>query len=205
MKHIVKGAEPEVFTEWKALANEDWQPTYDDLRSKEKKAVKKALMQEQGYICCYCERRLVDNDSHIEHFHPQHRPEVDALDFNNMLCSCQAQLERGKPRHCGNLKGDWFDEQLLISPLDPSCQTRFRFTGDGRITPAHHDDNAAAETIDRLGLDIPKLREMRSKAIEGIMEGLPPEEIQNIAAALLSKDTNGFFIPFWTTIRYLFT
>jgi len=31
MKHIVKQGEPQVFTDWKALSNEDWQPTYDDL------------------------------------------------------------------------------------------------------------------------------------------------------------------------------
>lgn len=56
MKHIVKAEEPEELVNWKALANEDWQPTYDDLRGTEKRAVKNSLMAEQGYICCYCER-----------------------------------------------------------------------------------------------------------------------------------------------------
>ena len=55
MKHIVKGLEPDVFSAWKALENPDWTPTYDDLRGAEKQAVKTALMQEQGYLCCYCE------------------------------------------------------------------------------------------------------------------------------------------------------
>ena len=48
MKHVQKGNEPLVFSDWKALANEDWQPTYDDdLAGEIKQAVKTALMQER--------------------------------------------------------------------------------------------------------------------------------------------------------------
>ncbi|EPR30933.1 hypothetical protein dsmv_3689 [Desulfococcus multivorans DSM 2059] len=32
MKHIVKRAEPKDFSDWKSLANADWEPTYDELR-----------------------------------------------------------------------------------------------------------------------------------------------------------------------------
>lgn len=68
MKHFVKNGEPALFSQWKASATDDWKPTYQDLRGDEKEAVKESLMKEQGYICCYCERRLIDSDSHIEHF-----------------------------------------------------------------------------------------------------------------------------------------
>ena len=50
MKHITKQAEPQEFRDWKAKANADWQPTYDDLRGAEKQAVKQALMAEQGFL-----------------------------------------------------------------------------------------------------------------------------------------------------------
>ena len=63
MKHIVKQQEPEAFANWKALANNNWQPTYDTLSGETKKVVKSALMAEQGHICCYCERRLTEEDS----------------------------------------------------------------------------------------------------------------------------------------------
>ena len=89
MKYVEKRHEPEAYTQWRALANEDWQPTYDDLSGDTKASVKGALMQEQGYICCYCERRLTEGDSHIEHFRPQSDPAVDPLDYGNFLCSCQ--------------------------------------------------------------------------------------------------------------------
>jgi len=28
VKHIIKGDEPKTFSDWKAKANEDWQPSY---------------------------------------------------------------------------------------------------------------------------------------------------------------------------------
>lgn len=48
MKHIVKHHEPEAFASWKALANDDWQPTYDTLSGEIKRAVKSSLMADQG-------------------------------------------------------------------------------------------------------------------------------------------------------------
>jgi len=80
MKHFVKGNEPVALTEWKALANEEWQPTYGDLSGKVKEAVKESLLAEQGHICCYCERRLSVGDLHIEHLQPQSSAAVDPLD-----------------------------------------------------------------------------------------------------------------------------
>ena len=95
MKYIVKQAEPIALKEWKALANDDWQPTYGTLSGEVKKAVKDSLQAEQGGICCYCERELRDEDSHIEHFQPQHDPNVDPLDYANLLCSCQNRIQKG--------------------------------------------------------------------------------------------------------------
>jgi len=205
MKYIGKTLEPQEFTDWKALANEDWQPTYDDLSGDPKKAVKDALMAEQGYLCCYCERRLTEPDSHIEHFQPQNDPGVDPLDFSNLLCSCQNQIKKGEPRHCGNLKDNWFDSDLLMSPLKPNCEDRFAFTGDGVIKPAADHDQVASVTITRLGLDIPKLNDLRAKAIEPFLaEGLSPEEMRAFVTGYLIRDTSGQFGEFWTTIRYLF-
>jgi len=204
MKHIVKGLEPDVFSAWKALENPDWTPTYDDLRGAEKQAVKTALMQEQGYLCCYCERQLSDDDSHIEHFKPQHLADVDPLDYANLLSSCQNRLDKGVPRHCGNLKGDWFDAHLLVSPMSPDSEARFSYTADGRIHPSA-DDAAALATIQHLGLDIPKLISLRSAAIAPFLdEDLSNEELSRFVEGYLLKDAEGHYAPFWTTIRGLF-
>ena len=205
MKHIVKGQEPQDFANWKAQANANWQPTYCNLGGNPKQALKNGLMIDQGYICCYCERRLTDADSHIEHFQPQSTPTVDSLDFGNMLCSCNPEQGKRKPSHCGNLKDDWFNQALLVSPLDPNCESRFSFTGDGRIKTASHTDVAAAETIKRLGLDIPKLKALRAKVIEAFLDaGSGWQDFNQFVAIYLTKDAQGQYGEFWTTIRYLF-
>jgi len=205
MKYIVKQGEPVAFSDWKALANDDWQPTYNDLSGVEKRDVKAALMAEQGHICCYCERRLIDSDSHIEHFQPQSDPAFDPLDFDNLLCSCQNQIKKGEPRHCGNLKDDWFDSVLLVSPFDPGCEERFAHTGDGLIKPASEHDQGAAETIKKLGLDLPKLNALREKAIEPFLDDqMSEDDMRAFVSGYLKKDAQGRYGEFWTTIRYLF-
>lgn len=205
MKHIVKQGEPKSFSDWKALANEDWQPTYDDLSGGNKRDVKAALMAEQGHICCYCERKLTDDDSHIEHFQPQSDPAVDPLDFDNLLCSCQSQIKKGEPRHCGNLKDKWFDSVLLVSPFDPTCEERFAHTGDGRIKPDPEHDQGAAETITRLGLNLSNLSALREKAIEPFLDDqMSEDDMRRFVSGYLQKDARGRYGEFWTTIRYLF-
>ena len=205
MKHIVKDQDTPLFEKWMALANEDWKPTYKDLRDPEKKEVKKSLMKEQGHICCYCERRLTDEDSHIEHFNPQSN-DVDAtLDYINMLCSCQDKLKKGEPRHCGILKGNWFDKDLLISPLDSNCEGRFAYTADGKIQPANKSDNAAIMTIEKLKLNIEILNDLRKKAIEPFLdEDLGDTDFLKFVNGYLKKNSDDTFNEFWTTINYLF-
>jgi uncharacterized protein (TIGR02646 family) len=205
MKYIAYKSEPLQFSSWKQLANNDWQPTYDNLSGEVKKAVKNALMEEQGYICCYCEQRLIYNNSHIEHFKPQSDPAVDPLDYNNILCSCQNQIQKGAPRHCGNLKEDWFDSTLLISPLEAGCDRRFCFKDDGTIRAADPDDVAAIATIDKLGLDLPLLNDLRNKAIEPFLdENLTAEDLEKFVYGYLQQNDGGMFGEFWTTIEQLF-
>lgn len=206
MKYIRKIQEPPEFKNWKEQANSDWQPYFRNLAGKPKEILIKALMTEQGEICCYCESRLIDGKWHIEHFKPQSDPSVDPLDYANLLCSCQANLKPGEPRHCGNLKDNWFDENLLISPLNPDCESHFAFNYDGTIKPAQEDDQKAINTIEKLGLNLNKINDFRQKAIEPFLD----EEIDN---AQLKVFVNGYlclddqqrYNPFWTTIKYLFS
>jgi len=205
MKHIVKNQNTPGFDKWKASANENWQPTYESLRDPEKKEVKDSLMKEQGKICCYCERRLTDEDSHIEHFKPQSEEDVDPLDYINILCSCQNQLKKGVPKRCGHSKDNWFDEDLLISPLYPDCEGRFAYTGDGKIHTANEFDTAATITIEKLKLDIELLNDSRKKAIEPFLDGnLSEQEFSRFVSGYLRKNADGMFEEFWTTIDYIF-
>lgn len=205
MKHIVKGLEPQELIDFKASANDNWQPCYDNLSQLAKPAIVNALMKEQGYICCYCEQRLEENDSHIEHFRPQSDSSCDPLDFNNMLRSCQKETPKGNPLHCGKLKDDWFDEESLMSPLDPSCEEHFSFNTDGKITPTIKTDTAAKKTIEKLGLDIPKLNDMRQGALEPFLDSeLTDDDLKRFVSGYLQVDDDGKYGEFWSMIKYLF-
>ena len=167
MKQIEQGDEPREFAEWKARDKMAHRPNWNRVSAPVRKSIHEALMREQGLICCYCESSISEDDSHIEHFRPR-RYRQRQLDYENLLCSCQREGAEGEPRHCGHLKGSWFDEEHLISPLEEGCERRFRYTGNGDIFPRTDGDAGAETTILRLGLDLPKLREFRAAAIDGL-------------------------------------
>ncbi|MEO1386739.1 MAG: retron system putative HNH endonuclease [Cyanobacteria bacterium J06634_6] len=201
MKYIQKQSEPLEFTTWKKRSR-----TYARFKktAKIKHPVKTALMKEQGYLCCYCERRLLENDSHIEHLRPQSDPDVDPLNFSNLLCSCQKELQPDEPRHCGNAKANC-DPSLLVSPLDSTCEKRFTFSSDGHIQPTEATDSVAMKTIEQLQLDILKLRAFRRGAIAPFLDpDLSDADFQDLVKSHLTKDSSGRFGGFWTTIDQLF-
>lgn len=192
MRFISKGSEPETLREYKAMANPpDWLPTYSDLPGERKRLIKKSLCSEQKGLCCYCECRLVEKKSHIEHVKPQKDFEGLALDYDNMLCSCMAEQEKGEPLHCGMAKDDWYDASLFISPLDPDCGSHFRFLGDGSIVPAHKDDRAALATIHHLRLDDAGLTASRKRVIGAFLDDtLTEDERDRFVADYLSESSS---------------
>lgn len=201
MKYILKKSEPESFTDWKSAKGRE----YNDLINPIKGDVKKSLLVEQGYICCYCESKISKENSHIEHLKAKDKdkfPELQ-LDYNNILCSCQKQLSKSEPRHCGNSK---VNDIISITPLDINCESKFKYNGNGTIEPT---DKASEETISILKLDIDKLNALRNKAIEPFIidpitfEAISLEESKLFAEDYL-KQKNGKFGEFYTTIKYLF-
>jgi len=217
MKYITKSSvEPNSLSDWKAKSRmfqrktAKWHKFSKGKDGREyKKEFTENLREEQGYICCYCEQKLNINDCHLEHFIPQSLDKFSEtlFDYNNLLCSCQLELETGEPRHCGNSKGSWYNENLLVSPLDRDCESKFTYTEDGYI---EHTDKASEETIKHLQLNIDNLNTARAKAIEPfILDPITYEEISLEEAKLFAEDylkqKNGRYNEFHTTIKYLFT
>ena len=195
MKRIVKGAEPTEFSNWKKRDRMAHRPRWNRVPTEIKKSIHESLMREQGFICCYCESRIARDDSHVEHFRPQSRFPALQLDYGNLHCSCQRDLSPGEPRHCGSRKGSWFDDKLLLSPLEADCEDRLRFTANGDVFPRSIDDEAAKTTIEKLGLDLPKLRALRAAAIDALYT-LSNEEIER----LLERRLDGQLLEFHTAI-----
>lgn len=211
MRRIHKQAEPNSLVQFKARANEDWQPEWNNLNTDVKRELHESLMSEQGFICCYCEMRIGVDSSHIEHIHPRSREPVEKqLDYDNLLASCGRESTERRdrsqpviPRHCGVCKKDWYDQSKFVSPRDDDCEECFRYAADGQIGPSTSRPTAAKEMIQRLALDIDKLRAMRRAALDALLDPLPePEEIPKLLAGFAQQNSSGQFEPFVSAILY---
>ena len=199
MKYIKKGVEPTVFTNWKSSANANWRPSYDELSGTVKTAVYKSLLHEQGYICCYCEKRLEEDDYHIEHLLPQSDPNTDSLDYANFLCSCLRSTEKGEPLHCGMLKQNNF---IPVNPLQKNCQARFFYTANGNIDGL---DEESQKTVNILGLNIPKLKDLRKKALEPFLDStLDENSFVEFLKEYTKMTPDGKYNPFISAVEYVF-
>ncbi len=210
MKYIKKNQPPPKFIQWKNSAHEDWKPNWKNFQKPEKPLVHNSLLREQGFICCYCGQQIDLDTSHIEHLKPRNQYPDLALNYTNLIASCQGESETPPPIpvHCGHKKGKWYDESLMVSPLDKNCADFFRYTDDGQIlaTVKPIKQAAANETIQRLALDIDKLKKMREKAIEGILDiidTLNEDQISKLIDGFEQSDATGKYAEFCNVIVYV--
>lgn len=216
MRYIQKGNEPAAFTEWKTQGDGNWDPGWLDFDGRPiKQVVAQALLDEQGYLCCYCEMRVgVDvgtetkhgeskSKGHIEHIDPRHKRPDLALTYENLVYSC-GETDRGEPTTCGHARKP--DDPVPVSPLQPDCESRFLYTANGRMVPRGEYDEAARETVRILKLNEKLLRDSRAEVyqeVEEASEELSPGEFERWMDVELGRDSSNMLKPFWGTKRYL--
>ncbi len=103
MKFISKTKPPVSFTQWLsdndvALKEkiDDPQTTGDNIWSFFKEStkvydeLKNTLIKDQGFICCYCGKRIEDDhNTSVEHLLPKKAHKALTLNFENLLASCK--------------------------------------------------------------------------------------------------------------------
>lgn len=191
MRQITKTEPPKEFTEFCKTPG----VSFDVLSGEPKKALRKRLLEDQGYICCYCGRRI-QNDEHtkIEHIKCQKNHGTLALDFNNMLASCDGgELDRrygGKSTHqlhCDAKKGS---DDIPISPLE-NVKGLLSYFDDGTIKG---NGQIGRELINILGLDAHFLNSQRRNAIESYEISFPDD--LDLELDLLRRKKGGCFDEF---------
>ena len=172
MRQIQKRNEPDNLTHWRLAYRNDPNFSYSLIDAGLRQEIRQALVIEQRGLCAYTGRRIDEANCHIEHMRPRmHCGKGEDVSYGNML-ACVPAPNASRLPYGAHRKGSWPDptqEHLFVSPLRNACGPRFSFTFRGRVSPSNPQDQAARETIDRLGLDHPLLRQFRKAAIDGTL------------------------------------
>lgn len=130
MKKIKKSLHPNPLTQF---AKQNPTANWDDFRNNARQSyddLKQQMLNEQGRLCAYCEKKISDNASkqRVEHFHNKSDTSTEhnwALDWNNVLLVCfggssQEDTKQYKPNH---LSCDAHKEQ--VKDLPAACEGYF--------------------------------------------------------------------------------
>ena len=174
MRHIEKNEPPEVFNEFCKTPD----VCFESLSGEPKRALRRRLLEDQGYICCYCGCRIEDDEhTKIEHIKCQERYGALSLDYNNMLASCDGgeydRANRKRPRHQSHCDAKKGDDDIPVSPLDPNVEGLITYFEDGTVKGS----GSGIELIKTLGLDVKYLESRRRNIIEEYMKE-PHEDLE---------------------------
>ncbi len=161
MKHIDKGKEPLSLLAHRKQKNAD----YANIPKKAKSDLRKALLKEQGYICCYCMQRIKEENTKTEHWKPQKYTHLQ-LDYQNLSASCKGNEGRNKnEQHCDTHKGE---NEITVSPTDKvrNCESYVKYRSNGKI---YSDDPVVNDDLNIvLNLNIETLRQNRFSIIDQV-------------------------------------
>lgn len=132
--------------------------TYDGFREKE--IVRRSLIEEQGYICAYCMRKIDIENSSIEHYISQSRHQLSpysvaehnkqSLLYSNMCGVCV-----NNSQHCDKKRGNI--PILILDPHKSSCELLITYTIEGKVIPINDNNQDVINDIETLGLNCKKL------------------------------------------------
>lgn len=169
---IQKKSEPKEWVEYRSTPGVDYQSIPELVDS---------LLEEQGYICAYCMRRipckdrlykkdgatyvLTDEDHRVEHMQSRENHEDKKLDYSNMVICCPGHI--GNEEHCDRLKGS---KDISFSPLDANFIATLSYKMDGEIVSSNEQYNK--EINDVLNLNTELLKENRKNTWEAVKNEL---------------------------------
>ncbi len=164
MIRIHKGTEPIEWTAKKLTPNFKSYSAIPELRH--------ALLEEQGYICAYCMRRIPVKDfnesetSKIEHIKSRNSYPNLQLNYDNMVICCPGNIN--SDNHCDKSKDNL---AISFSPFDVSTQQSISYgTKDGTIKSNLSNINDDINSI--LCLNNGMLKSNRFQELQGIFSVL---------------------------------
>lgn len=143
----------------------------DDLSPRTLVKIRKQLLEDQGYICCYCQRRIphkskkgkfITPKSKIEHFKCQTGFPHLQLEFKNMFIACRGSSSSGE------ITCDTKKEDDLLQKVDffKNIEKDVYYTKSGEIKSCDPDLQVEIDNV--LNLNEENLVKSRLAVYEGI-------------------------------------
>lgn len=161
MIKISKKEEPKEWTAYKNIPGVEFSGI---------KELQKSLLEEQGYICAYCERRIpvkdkVSTESHrIEHWHCRDQFKDEIFNYGNLLMCCPGQIGGGES-HC-DVKKD--KEIIEWTPLREECTDSIYYQNNGNAFSTNNVWNKEINV--NLNLNHPLLKLNRKETLQGVID-----------------------------------
>ncbi len=188
---------------------------YEDFKEKTKEQCKedkadnlrKQLLEEQGYICCYCMSRIDCSHSKIEHFKPQTKNRDLQIDYQNLFIACSGgEGSKAKEQFCDTKKGE---SALKHIDLLSSVKSINYLKGARNISISSIDKNIDKEINDILNLNVNVLARNRREVYDRVMKNLKSRgyTIASIQKTLNYYQTqhSGKFEPYCEMVVYFLT
>ena len=226
MKYIQKEESPKDFEIWKEkkknrrldlakitdLTNAKLDKRWDNLKSKVDifKLLRESLLKEQGFLCCYCQQRILLELKTVAVEHLIARSEDGTLlfEYTNLLASClggkKEETEETDTKYCNQGRGQ---TPLELSPLQKDCETFFDYieiedTDEWQIKVVGLTEKAT-QVIDLLNLNTPKLRRLRGETLRPYLENLTIEEASILLNKFREEIKNTYISPLRPFIQVL--
>lgn len=204
MVNIVKTNQPPSFLQ----AIKNGVNLYDNLGKREMVDLRKKLLKDQGYICCYCQKRIPHKlivKSKIEHFKCQENNPLLQLDFNNLFIACNG-IGNGNKFTCDTKKANSNINSFNL--ISSNLTTKIKYTKNGIVFS--NDQNIKNDIENILNLNDENLRKSREgvfKAIEQIkkqcgLKGSYKGNLEKKIQDCILKNTEGKFQPFYGVSLY---
>ena len=167
-----------------------------------KRDLQERLLQEQGHLCAYCNRRIHrgdpkdDEQMRMDHLYAKHRHPDKLFDYKSIVGSCYGSEKDPPPKtlHCEGLKRfcDEKGDQLpgALFPTDSRCED-YIVTNDGKLIWQDTLLQAAMETF--MNLNCAKLLDDRMRVLQTYIDlaGGDEADINAEISLTLSPDADG--------------
>ena len=217
MKQIKKGKEPKSLTKYRSsITHSELEKSniYEDFKEKTKEGcnkyashnLRRQLLEEQGYICCYCMSRIDCDNSKIEHFKPQTKYRDFQIDYQNLFITCNGgEGKKAKEQYCDTFKGE--DELIYINLLS-NIENYIQYSKRGKILS--NDKEIDKELNNILNLNNRILTKNRKETYQRLIQNLnkkgwTTQTLNHHILKYKKMDSNGKYYEFCEMIVYFLT